>query len=90
MPTLYSLLRHHQNLHWALLLAITAILIEGLALLLNRGRCLLTTLAEKHGVAKGSVTDIFLPQWIARNVFKSATILFAAELGLLAFGYFMG
>ena len=74
---------------WTLLLAISAILINGLALLLNHGRCPLTTLAEKQGAEKGSVTDIFLPQWIARNVFRVSTVLFSAELVLLAFRYFI-
>ena len=75
--------------NWALLLAIGAILIEGLALLLNHGRCPFTTLAEKHGAEKGSVTDIFLPQWMARNVFRFSTVLFSAELVLLGLGYFL-
>ena len=73
--------------NWALLLAISAILIEGLALLFNRGRCPLSTLAEKQGAESGSVTDIFLPQWMARDVFKFATVLFIAELVLLGLGY---
>ncbi len=75
--------------NWALLLAISAILINALSLLLNHGRCPLTTLAEKHGAEKGSVTDIFLPAWIARNVFRVSTVLFSTELVLLAFRYFM-
>ena len=75
--------------NWALLLAISAILINGLALLLNHGRCPLTILAEKHGAEKGSVTDIFLPAWIARHLFRLSTVLFSTELVLLAFGYFM-
>ena len=75
--------------NWALLLAISAIFIEGLALLLNHGRCPLTTLAEKSGAEKGSVTDIFLPQWMARNVFRLSTVLFTVGLVLLAFRYFM-
>ena len=75
--------------NWTLILAISAILINALALYLNRGRCPLTTLAEKLGAEKGSVTDIFLPQWMARNVFRISTVLFAAELVLLGLGYFM-
>ena len=75
--------------NWALPLAISAVLINGLALLLNHGRCPLTTLAEKQGAEKGSVTDIFLPVWIARNVFRVSTVLFTAELVLLGIGFFM-
>ena len=74
--------------NWILLLALIAIMINGLALLLNHMRCPLTTLAEKLGAEKGSVTDIFLPQWMARNVFRVSTVLFTAELVLLALGYF--
>ena len=75
--------------NWTLLLAIGAILIEGLALVLNHGRCPLTTLVEKYGAEKGSVTDIFLPGWIARNIFKGSTVLFSVGIILLAFRYFM-
>ena len=78
-----------KTFNWALLLAIGAIFIEGFALLLNHGRCPFTTLAEKLGAEKGSVTDIFLPQWMARNVFRFSTILFTMELVLLAFRYFV-
>lgn len=83
---LYAAIARAYN--WVLLAAICAILFEGLALLLNHGRCPLTTFAEKLGAEKGSVTDIFLPHWIARNVFRVSTILFAVELALLAVGYF--
>ena len=31
-------------------------------------RCPLTGLAEEAGAASGSVTDIYLPQWFARNL----------------------
>jgi hypothetical protein len=79
-----------RTFNWVLLIAIIAILIEGLALLLNNGRCPLTTLAEKYGAENGSVTDIFLPNWIARNVFTVSIILFSAELVLLGFRYFTG
>jgi hypothetical protein len=73
---------------WTLLIAVAAIVIEGLILILNRGRCPLTNLAEKHGAASGSVTDLFLPMWFARNTFRIATIIFIIELIWLAIGYF--
>ena len=31
-------------------------------------RCPLTDLAESQGAARGSVTDIYLPAWFARNL----------------------
>ena len=72
-----------------LLIAIIAILIEGLVLIFNKWRCPLTSLAEKHGAEKGTVTDMFLPDIISRNVFKIAIILFPAELILLGVRYFI-
>jgi hypothetical protein len=31
-------------------------------------RCPLTSLAESYGAAQGSVTDLYLPAWFARNL----------------------
>jgi hypothetical protein len=73
---------------WTLLAALVAISVEGLALLLNRGRCPLTSLAEKYGAVNGAVTDIFLPDWLTRHTFKIATILVVIELIWLGRGYF--
>jgi hypothetical protein len=42
------------------------------------------------GAEKGSVTDIFLPDIIARNIFRVSTPLFCAALVLLAVRYFTG
>jgi hypothetical protein len=74
--------------NWALLVALAAIFAEGAALILNRWRCPLTTLVERYSGGKGSVTDLFLPDIIARNTFRYSTFIFAAELLLLAVGYF--
>ena len=71
-----------------LLIALISILVEGLVLLLNGWSCPFTRLAEKYGAKKGSVTDIFMPDIIARNTFRFATVLFVLELVLLAFRYF--
>jgi len=73
-----------------LLVAIGSILLNGMLLLLNKGRCPFTTLAEKQGAKKGSVTDIFLPDWIARNIFRVSFPFFIAELILLAVRFFTG
>ena len=73
-----------------LLIAIVAIFIEGGALIFNRWRCPLTTLAEKYGAEKGSVADIFLPEMVTRNSYKWGTVSFVAGLGLLAVRYFIG
>jgi hypothetical protein len=41
---------------------------EGLVLGLNGGRCPLTVVVEDLGDAHGSVSDIFLPDWVARHI----------------------
>src|SRR4030067_2498118 len=73
-----------------LLVAIVTILIEGVAISLNKWQCPLTTLAERHGAEKGSVADIFMPGIIARNLFKWSPSIFAGELILLGFRYLTG
>jgi hypothetical protein len=73
---------------WTLLAALAAIFLEGLALLLNRWHCPLTSLAEKYGAANGAVTDIFLPDWLTRHTFKIGTVVIIIELIWLAWGYF--
>jgi len=73
---------------WTLLTALIAISLNGLALLINHGECPLTTLAKKYGDPNGSVTDILLPMFCARNVFKVSMVLVTVELILLGFGYF--
>jgi hypothetical protein len=85
---LYAALARAFNL--VLLLALAAIFLEGIALILNKGRCPLTTLAEKWGAEKGSVTDIFLPPIIARNAFRVSAVIFIIELVFLANRYFTG
>ena len=74
--------------NWILVVALASTVFEGIVLLLNRGRCPFTTLAEKYGAKRGSVTDLFLPNVIARNTFRVSTVLFSAELIFLAIRYF--
>jgi len=71
-------------------IAILSISLNGLLLLLNKGRCPFTTLAEKEGAGKGSITDLFLPEAVARNIFRVSFPLFIAEVVLLAFRFFTG
>ena len=71
------------------LIAIVSILVNGLLLLINNGRCPFTTLAENQGAEKGSVTDIFLPDYIARNIFRGSFPIFIVELILLAVRFFI-
>jgi len=72
---------------WTLLVALSAIVFEGLVLLINRGRCPFTNLAEKYGDKHGAVTDLFFPMWCARHTFSVSTTLFIIELVWLAWGY---
>jgi hypothetical protein len=41
---------------------------ESLVFAANGFRCPLTEVAERVGAARGSVTDIYLPRWFARNL----------------------
>ena len=58
-------------------------LAKGIVLMINGWRCPLTTYAEKMGSAKGSVTDIFLPKWLADRVFTICGSLFVVVTALL-------
>ena len=42
--------------------------VECLVFAANGFRCPLTAVAESFGAERGSVTDIFLPRWLARNL----------------------
>jgi len=53
---------------------IGAVLIEGVILLINKGKCPLTSLAGKYSDNRSSNFDIFLPEWLA----KYNKILFSA------------
>ena len=55
---------------------------ESLVFAANGFRCPLTQVAERVGAERGSVTDIYLPRWFARNLpaIHVALILLAAYL----------
>ncbi len=46
--------------------------------------CPLTPMAERLGATRGSVSDIFLPDWLARNLTWIATPILVAGLALNA------
>ena len=58
------------NISYLTWIGIGFILLEGFVLLLNGWKCPLTVYAEDLGADDGSVTDIFLPKFIADNMFK--------------------
>jgi hypothetical protein len=68
--------------------AVAATLVAGEAavFVLNRGVCPLTPLAERHGASRGGVSDIFLPDRVARTIpiWSSALIAAAGVLHLRA------
>jgi len=68
--------------------AVAAVLVAGEAavFVVNAGVCPLTPLAERHGASKGGVSDIFLPDRLARTIplWSSALIALAALLHLRA------
>ena len=74
----------------ALLVAVATIAIEGMVISLNGCQCPLTVLAEKYGAEKGSVTDLFMPPIVARNLFRWSPYIFAGELVLLGVRYAIG
>ena len=74
--------------NWLLLAAMIMILIDGISIALNKGRCPLTTLAERHGAKNGAVTHLIVGPWAARYVFKFFIVLFIVEIIWLAIGYF--
>ena len=74
---------------WTLFTAIGFILIDGLSIALNRGRCPLTTLAEKYGAENGAVTHLILTPFCARYVFKFFGVLLVVEVIWLSLGYFL-
>jgi hypothetical protein len=63
-------------------IAIASIIIEGIVLMINHGRCPLTNVAEKysHDTTRDNF-DIFLPNWLAKyNKIIFTAIFLAAAL----------
>lgn len=55
---------------------------ECLVFAANGFRCPLTAVAESFGAERGSVTDIFLPRWFARNLPAIHVPLLVLAVGL--------
>lgn len=71
-------------------LAIGSVLIEGIILIAYGWRCPLRIWAEALGAERGSVTDIFLPRWLADRIFAIYTPLFLVGTLVLAARQFYG
>lgn len=65
-------------------LALAAVGIETAVIIANGGRCPLSGIVEDLGAESGTVSDIFLPGWIARRIpHVSSALIAAGLLGLL-------
>ena len=67
--------------------ALAALLViggEALIVTVNGGGCPLTGVVEDLGAEHGSVSDIFLPDWVARHIPHFSSALLAAGLAALA------
>ena len=75
--------------NWYLLTVISAVLIEGVVLIIYRWQCPLTGLARKYGDTQGSVTDMFYPKWFVPHVFRFSTVMFIIGLLVLGINYLL-
>ncbi|HET7010642.1 MAG TPA: hypothetical protein VFI11_07695 [Anaerolineales bacterium] len=57
-------------------ITVALFVVEGAILGLNRWTCPLTSYAERLGLERGRVTDIFLPKWAADRAFQIYAVLF--------------
>jgi hypothetical protein len=60
------------------------VLVEGIVLVAFGWTCPLTILTERMGAARGSVSDIFLPAWLAERIFPICGTAYAAGLLVIA------
>ena len=69
-------------------LAVGLLLVESVVLMVSGWTCPLTLLAERQGAAQGSVTDIFLPKWLADRIFPICGTLYGVALVVIAWRVF--
>ena len=63
--------------------AVGLLLLESVVLVASGWTCPLTILAERSGALRGSVTDIFLPRWLADRIFPICGTMYAVALVLI-------
>ena len=68
-----------QRAAWAI---VAAVVLEGLVVAANRGRCPLTPWAEKHTEDRAPNFDIYLPVWLARWNKQVFTTIFVVGLAV--------
>ena len=79
-----------ETYNWVLFMAVSALLLEGIVLLLNKKQCPLTLLARGYGDETGRITDMFLPAWFVPYVFRVGFTLFVIGVILLVMNYAIG
>ena len=65
--------------------AVGLVLVESVVLAACGWTCPLTILTERLGAERGSVSDIFLPQWLADRIFPICGTTYAVALLILLF-----
>jgi hypothetical protein len=65
--------------------AVGLVALESVVLAVSGWTCPLTILTERLGAARGSVTDIFLPKWLADRIFPICGTTFGVALLLILF-----
>lgn len=63
--------------------AVGLLLVESAVLAASGWKCPLTVLAERQGALRGSVTDIFLPRWLADRIFPVCGTMYVVALVLI-------
>jgi hypothetical protein len=63
--------------------AVGLLLVESVVLVVSGWTCPLTLLAERQGAARGSVTDIFLPKWLADRIFPICGTAYGIAVALI-------
>jgi len=63
--------------------AVVLLLVESVVLVASGWTCPLTILADRLGAMNGSVTDIFLPKWLADRIFPICGTLYGVALALI-------
>ncbi|HEY3373653.1 MAG TPA: hypothetical protein VGK02_01125 [Candidatus Aquicultor sp.] len=64
-------------------LAIAVVIAEGFVLVLNRGKCPLTALAQKHGGQEERLADIFLPKVFSPYLLRVIIAMFVFAMIVL-------
>jgi len=76
------------TLNWVVLACILLIVVETVALLINKWSCPLTPLAARYTSERKDNFDIYLPEWLARHNKTIFTIIYLVGVLMVAYHYF--